>query len=891
VSGTANGNNKNNKPGRPQKDVAIIVNELQEQFNVAGEASLFFNDNADTQMKVVVRKHMVTATSWLSSCKPEEREHFELMKKRLQGIESCMKLWATWSSNQKTCMSKAIAEFGKGWHLMMLWMEAPPATNLESKFMWEMYLRVRVANWSQGFLADELRLCKMVERFKSEDRAQHFARQQKHVEELMVAILSVTSSTAVEVAQSLKARMVEFLIHAHTLEFDKGLLNDIAEFLSIVQPPSRTSQKEETDRLSMVLDSAKSKSPSGLLPVFLRFKKHSTQIQEQAEAAVKSQIEGHELLDQAKSGLATISKHLEHVDNDFASLVVGDVVRTGAWWYGLSVENTEFVRERGCGENLQEHLSLIVDKMSRRSCHLWADRFGHWSGQDAAVVAAAVQEPAFASELGFVKGAKELLDLAPSDQNALKVKLLQPLLSDVDKWYSSAGLIVHLVTKGNDQVSDDDAVKLLSLGQIDGVEQYAASAGESEKIDFHKVAEFHQTAVNSVLSSKIDILTTPAREEIQVVFAACREGLSESSGPKASGGDKTRPTKTSLRETSTGGGVVCSTIRVFKCAFSVGNRKAAGLNPPTPLPVDVSRNGVFQGRVLSPPNMVEALKDVLKPFETLEQNVVSPLAGLLIDLAKRFVQLAQAGFKLAHPIALSTDSIDIIADLEMQRQALEKCAAGIAKDAWPESFFVKDGDAELISKWASSMIACSVALAEKSLKNVKVKLDDAVPAKTLIEDPLLLSDVRLQKQLFESPTRGNVSPLFTEMGKALVMMREAQSKGIPFADSVAGVIKDCVASRKFAKTVIGIDFCIEQIVMYQPKEASEIPEWAKNLIVQLRGKAIEVPDYMCQLLRKLRKQKANDAQPPEHEQQQQQEQALAPASDAAPELAKKRRRK
>ena len=65
--------------GRPQKDLHTLVAELLMEFRGAKEASLFFGEQRNVQLKSV-RRHIVTASQRLTSCTQDQMDGYEQLK-------------------------------------------------------------------------------------------------------------------------------------------------------------------------------------------------------------------------------------------------------------------------------------------------------------------------------------------------------------------------------------------------------------------------------------------------------------------------------------------------------------------------------------------------------------------------------------------------------------------------------------------------------------------------------------------------------------------------------------------------------------------------------------------------------------------------------------------
>jgi len=128
--------------GAPKKDPREMETQLWSEFRIAQGRSLFFNQASDVQRRLVIRWANTLRTQAAGATKPEDRAAFEMCAKRLNIIETSIKLQRGWV--YRTCtVERAMCEFEAGWASLVQFCAATPKQALECPFMWELHLQLK----------------------------------------------------------------------------------------------------------------------------------------------------------------------------------------------------------------------------------------------------------------------------------------------------------------------------------------------------------------------------------------------------------------------------------------------------------------------------------------------------------------------------------------------------------------------------------------------------------------------------------------------------------------------------------------------------------------------------------------------------------------------------
>ena len=105
------------RKGRPPKDIVKASQELVSSFSIADENSIFYGDRQGVQLRSLSR--LIAGIS----AKASNSKEFEIMRKQLQTVETCMKLHRGWS----ICKAPHAAnEFIAKWNSMQAFLRTPP---------------------------------------------------------------------------------------------------------------------------------------------------------------------------------------------------------------------------------------------------------------------------------------------------------------------------------------------------------------------------------------------------------------------------------------------------------------------------------------------------------------------------------------------------------------------------------------------------------------------------------------------------------------------------------------------------------------------------------------------------------------------------------------------
>ena len=114
--------------GRPEASIEDIAAQHLERFLGNNDAArVYFRETSNTQQRSISR-YIVTAGSRLLQAKGEKGQQLLLARKRLQVIESSIKLHQKWVARKS--VAAAAPEFMAGWATLLSFCAADPAMDL-----------------------------------------------------------------------------------------------------------------------------------------------------------------------------------------------------------------------------------------------------------------------------------------------------------------------------------------------------------------------------------------------------------------------------------------------------------------------------------------------------------------------------------------------------------------------------------------------------------------------------------------------------------------------------------------------------------------------------------------------------------------------------------------
>jgi hypothetical protein len=129
--------------GAPKKDCIQMERTLWTDFRLADDRSLFFATNSDVQRRLLIR-WTGTAKLKADSCKkPEDRALYEGCTKRLQIMETAVKIHRAWTHRSGDPV-KAYYQFDVNWKSLLQFAESEPAQTVECVFLFDFRLQTQV---------------------------------------------------------------------------------------------------------------------------------------------------------------------------------------------------------------------------------------------------------------------------------------------------------------------------------------------------------------------------------------------------------------------------------------------------------------------------------------------------------------------------------------------------------------------------------------------------------------------------------------------------------------------------------------------------------------------------------------------------------------------------
>jgi hypothetical protein len=129
--------------GAPNKDGLAVEAKLWKEFDTADETSVFFCKSSEVQKRLLVRWSNTARTKAAAAHDPAKRDTFEASGKRLQIMESGIKIHRAWQK-RTGCQKKALIEFASQWQVLEQFAFSAPAQPLRCTFLWKLRLQIMV---------------------------------------------------------------------------------------------------------------------------------------------------------------------------------------------------------------------------------------------------------------------------------------------------------------------------------------------------------------------------------------------------------------------------------------------------------------------------------------------------------------------------------------------------------------------------------------------------------------------------------------------------------------------------------------------------------------------------------------------------------------------------
>jgi len=116
--------------------------QLWIQFAEADSRSLFFSKSSDIQRRLVVR--WANAARSKAAGSGPNKEKYEAAQKRLQIIESCIKIHRSWVY-KSTDLDRSLSDFHSGWDVLEEFARSQPAQPISCPFIWGWKLELQAS--------------------------------------------------------------------------------------------------------------------------------------------------------------------------------------------------------------------------------------------------------------------------------------------------------------------------------------------------------------------------------------------------------------------------------------------------------------------------------------------------------------------------------------------------------------------------------------------------------------------------------------------------------------------------------------------------------------------------------------------------------------------------
>jgi hypothetical protein len=127
--------------GAPSKDCLAMEAKLWKEFDTADEHSVFFCKASEVQKRLLVRWSNTARTRAASANDTSKKNLFEASGKRLQIMESGIKIHRAWQL-RTGCQNKALIEFDSQWKVLEQFASSTPAQPFRCDFLWRLRLQI-----------------------------------------------------------------------------------------------------------------------------------------------------------------------------------------------------------------------------------------------------------------------------------------------------------------------------------------------------------------------------------------------------------------------------------------------------------------------------------------------------------------------------------------------------------------------------------------------------------------------------------------------------------------------------------------------------------------------------------------------------------------------------
>lgn len=788
--------------GRPEQSILEVGERQWSSFSTADEGSLYFGDRSQVQLRTILR-YTATATQKMLQNQQSEAEYV-MIRKKLQIIESAMKLYRNWTS--KPSVKQGIAGFLAAWDTMMVFCDATPKVKLTCTFMWDLLLQVRAAAEEKGPLVDDLKRVTLQARFPDLPEDAHNQMQRKFLQQAMVNIL-LGSPAVAEARASLSA-----LVHKvfdHSEQFTTIMMEDLGEFRDMLSPRIFTFDKAAMESLSHALSKYKDikSGDRSFLALFREYPTLGVKIVSSAEKAADEQnVCLHQLdkINAAIQWLREVSDQGLELSCDIGQ-ACKSLFNSSTVFSGMDAERQAALLEHHPGldlslENSRAPVVNIVGNAFLRRC-----------------LSACIGLPnANASEVDLLTKSAQFLCDCPPVQFAANLHSAIVFGARWLKFVSDSGLMKVIKGEGTDNELTGNTLEFLaSLGNFHELEGHNMEKQNQQAQEDEQTKENGGIVLDSVQTYHTHriMLKDYYQKNVAVV-------LDRTTGKK-------------MEEAL---GNIKDMYSSMVAALGIVDQGAASC-------VDTQAKHK------------EAMGNLVKSEFNVHIDVVKSLsfgqnAGVQAQFLDRCLTLMMHIAKMPEVLQMAKESVEILGGLVAMKNALR---------AWVDAH-KEDFDRVNMGWWADARISEKVlrfaAMREKAVldawaahcSSVAEAVMVNMPPKCLLENPKLMQDKALMDALDIAVVGNELGAKVGEVSVAYTLLKQAEVKGVRMEKQIA-----LTRARYHGKRSIGVDYVTKMLTVNLPEDGTQLAAHARMIMRTLKQKGIgigmvELPAYIHKVL-------------------------------------------
>ena len=789
-------------PGRPEQSILEVGERQWSSFSTATEGSLYFGERSQVQLRAILRYTVTCSQKMLSN--QRKQPEYEMIRKKLQIIESAIKLHRSWTC--KRSVQQGITEFLASWDTLMVFCDATPKVKLTCAFLWDLLLQVRASAVEKDALVDDLKRDKLEARFPDLPNDARDEMQRKFLQQAMVNIL--LGSPAVAEARASLSALVD-KVFQHSEQFTTIMMEDLGEFGKMLSPRTCTFDKAAVESLSHVLSKYKDikSGDRSFLALFREYPTQGVKIVSSAEKASDEQNMCLHQLDDIKAAIQWLRKVSEQglelsCDIEQACKFL---FNSSTAFSGLDAERHAALHDEHLGldlslENSRAPVVNIVGNVFLLRC-----------------LSACIEVPnANASEVDLLtKSAKFLCD-CPSVQFATKLHSAIVFGARWLKFVSDSGLMKVIKGKDTDKELTTNTLEFLaSLGNFHELEGHNMQEQSQQAKEDEQTKEDRGIVHDSVQTYRTHrtVLKDYYQKNVAVVL------------------DKTTSKK--MEEAL---GHIKDMYSSMEAALGIVDPGAASCADKQ------AKHKEAMGNLVN--SELEAHIDVVKSLS------FGQVAGVQAQLLDRRLTLVVHIAKMPEVLQMAKESVAILGGFVTMKSALQ---------AWVDAHR-EDFDRLNAGWWADARISEKVlrfaSMREKVVQDMWAahcsSVAEAVlvnaPPKSLLENPKLMQDKALTAALDTAVVGTQLGAKVGDVSVACTVLKQAEAKGFRMEKQIA-----LNRARHHGKRSIGVDYVTKMLTLDLPEDGTQLATHARKIVNALKQKGIgigmiELPAYIHKVL-------------------------------------------